>query len=256
MKSALHPLVLLFLTLSACSTPSGNLEQAPVRISGFPSTVPGISLPNAHAVGKPEAKLFRGMAPWTKQQLRELAEKNVSEILIFRNDDEDGKTVEREINLLKTEPRIRSVVHVPLPWRDLSDFQKPCEQTIQALKVLRDREARGGGALYFHCTMGEDRTGYLAALYRVIFEGASGAQAFRDEMCRWGYADGGPTKPKHIADNVHAGLTKIYLRLVHLHATGRLRADNLNFSVCAEDPANSSPFREALAASAPAYRCR
>jgi protein-tyrosine phosphatase len=245
--------------LSACASttpPPADLERPPVRISSFSSTVPGVSIPNVHAVGKSGGKILRGMAPWTKQQLAELAAADVREVLIFRNDDEDGKTVQREIALLRTEPRIRSVVHVPFPWKDLDGFRKPCEQTIEALRILKDRAARGAHAVYFHCTMGEDRTGYLAALYQIIFEGAKPEQVFRDEMCRWGYADGSPVKPAHIAAGVHASLTPVYLRLVKLHEWGLLTADRLDPAVCAVDPAGSSPFRETLPKWEKSFRCR
>jgi protein-tyrosine phosphatase len=256
MKRAL----LLSLLLSACASstpsPTPDLERPPVRVSSQPSTVPGITIPNAHVVGQSGGKVLRGMAPWTKQHLEELAAHDVREVLIFRNDDEDGKTVQRELALLRTEPRLRSVVHVPFPWKDTGEFKKPCEQTIEALRVLKDRAARGDHAVYFHCTMGEDRTGYLAALYRVIFEGAKPEQVFRDEMCRWGYADGSPVKPKHIAEGVHAALTPTFLKLVKLHEWGLLTADHLDPSLCAVDPAANSPFRETLARWEPSFRCR
>lgn len=226
---------LLFLATACASKPPVNpeLERPPVRISSFPSTVDGVSIPNAHEVAP---GLFRGMAPWKQRQLDELARANVREILIFRNDDEDGKTVEREMNLLRTEPRFTSVVHIPMAWRDQTSFRRPCEQTIAALRVLGDRAARDNGAVYFHCTMGEDRTGYLAALYRIVFENARPESAFREEMCRWGYADGSPTKPADLVSNIHGGLTLVFLKMVKLKERGLLAPDRLDASVCAQDP--------------------
>jgi multiple sugar transport system permease protein len=66
--------------------------------------------------------------------------------------------------------------------------------TVRSLKLLRDWTA-AGKTTFFHCTVGEDRTGYLAGLYRLLTETTTAKAMFEQEMCERGYSSGNPQKP-------------------------------------------------------------
>jgi protein tyrosine/serine phosphatase len=56
------------------------------------------------------------------------------------------------------------------------------DDIIKALKIIKNRK----GAIVFHCWHGADRTGAVAAAYRIVFNGWSKAQAI-DELTQGGY---------------------------------------------------------------------
>lgn len=58
------------------------------------------------------------------------------------------------------------------------------EQIIAALTLIRAHQ--GEGPILVHCQHGADRTGVVIAMYRIIFQGWSKAQAI-DEMKNGGY---------------------------------------------------------------------
>ena len=74
---------------------------------------------------------------------------------------------------------------VSLPMHaDLSCSAPSAEQVRRFFDLVRDPESR---PVYFHCRRGCDRTGAMAALYRIEFDGWSNADAVR-EMQQFGYA--------------------------------------------------------------------
>ncbi|WP_263144879.1 tyrosine-protein phosphatase [Pseudomonas sp. RIT-PI-AD] len=99
------------------------------------------------------------------------------------------------------DPRIRQV-HLPLRTRHIDDAD-----VIQVLRSIR--EAQANGPVLIHCKHGQDRTGLIAAMYRILYQGWSKAQALA-EMHQAGF--GGEDR---------LGNTERYLRQVDV---GRLRA--------------------------------
>lgn len=79
------------------------------------------------------------------------------------------------------DPQIRRI-HLPLHHPDRFD-------DADVIKVLRAiRQAQVDGAVLIHCEHGQNRTGLIAALYRIIYQGWSKEQA-RAEMFGGGFGD-------------------------------------------------------------------
>jgi hypothetical protein len=227
-------------------TPSGEVDGLPAAMkckatklrprgtgglsSPFDASVAGVSLPNTHAVDE-AGQLLRGMEPRTPEQIAELREAGVEKVVIFKNMT-GGAVIEEEVAAWGLPEG--SVLHVPFLWKDLPDFRTPCEQTIEALRFVRDAEKAGEKA-FVHCTVGEDRTGYLAAMHGLIFESADPREAFDLDMCERGYASGNPQKPGFVIGELDEHVTPLYRAMAYLVAEGVLTAE-LDPSVCATEP--------------------
>ncbi len=201
-------------------------------VSPFQSTVPGISIYNTHIVDT-EGQLLRGMRPRSDKDIQELLGAKVTDILIFRDSPKGEDTVESELALLRQNGfPTESIEVIPFKWKGIESFSEACEQTVDALKLMRTVENSSDRKLFFHCTVGEDRTGYLAGLYRILNEQWSPKEAYQKEMCENGYADGNPIKPDWVVAEVHANISVLYSKMVELIQAGQLSLKNLNREVC------------------------
>lgn len=191
--------------------------------SPFKSTVPGITIGNTHLV---DAKgILRGSQPGKK--LTELKDWGVTDVIIFKSPTRDEVKVER--SALK-ELGIRSH-HIAFRWKDLVSNEVACKQVIRALKIIRDNRSKNR-VTFFHCTVGEDRTGMLAGLWRMLDDAQSADEAWRSEMCPNGYADGNKFKPKSVADAIHAELTPLYFGIAEKINNNELSLENLGPDIC------------------------
>jgi hypothetical protein len=222
--------------------------KAPTSSSGhgglaspFASTAPGIRIQNAHPVGS-GGMVFRGMAPRSADDYADLASAGIGAVLVFKN--QTGQDdVGEEITALTAHGLAPSkIVNIPFKWKDIGTFSEPCTQTVEALKFIAMHVA-AHEKTFFHCTVGEDRTGLLAAMHRLLNEPAlTAATAFDEEMCERGYAAGNPLKPAFVTSALDHGLTPLYRKLAYLVANGKLRAGALDASVCAADPETDATF--------------
>jgi hypothetical protein len=209
--------------------------------SPFDSTVPGITIPNAHVVGK-SPKLLRSMAPGTPEEFDQLFAADVAAVLVFKNATTAGHDVDEEVATLRERGLAATrIAHVPFKWKDIGPFQEPCEQTIEALRFLKKNLAAGRTTL-FHCTVGEDRTGFLAAMHRLVTEKTNAVEAWNGEMCEHGYGAGNPLKPGFVLGKLEDSLGPLYRKMAYLAAKGEL--DALDASICATDPAEEPDFEE------------
>lgn len=226
----------------ALLTSQNLLAAQQVLLSPFPSTVRGISIRNTHTVARGESRILRGMRPLSSRDVQELTDKGISRILIFRNNVQGEDTVATEMEWLNANPKIQKVYEIPFKWKDITSFKEACEQTVQALKIFKESLTRPDAGLFFHCTVGEDRTGYLAGVYRMIFEGGNSDNVFQADMCRWGYADGGTDrrgeniKPDHVVADIHKAITPVFAKMRVLILLGKITADNLSEAACAQEP--------------------
>ncbi|MCK1789888.1 tyrosine-protein phosphatase [Pseudomonas violetae] len=134
---------------------------------------------------------------------------------------------------LLTELKVATVINF-LPEPDSGWLSSPGITQIQlpyrtnhvddadVLKVLRAiRDAESNGPVLMHCKHGSDRTGLMAAMYRVVIQGWSKEEAL-DEMTQGGFGDN-----THFRDGVR------YIMQVD---TGKLR------TALANGDCSTSPF--------------
>ena len=220
-------LCLMFL----CSRP---VFSAVLR-SNLPSDVAGIRIPNTHIAARGGAgRVLRGSAP-LKNEIKQLKDYGITDILIFKNQTTDE--VDREISQLKAAGYSSGQIHhIPFLWKGLGPFRQTCRQTISALRLLSAAYKTPRKAIFFHCTVGEDRTGFLAGLFRMLAEKWDTKKAFKEELCQNGYEAGDSGKPPNVVTAVRAELTPVYFKMALLISSGALTLDNLDNSVCASEP--------------------
>jgi hypothetical protein len=193
---------------------------------GLPSTLHGVDIPNAHLVTADQGKIFRGAEPGKK--VDQLLKMGITDVLIIKNDVKGE--VATEVETLRAKG-LKKVTHLEIAWKDIEDETENCGKFITALQKIRDVLRTPKRQLYFHCTMGEDRTGLLAGLVRMLQDGWTIEQAFQEEMCGRGYAEGSG-KPPMVANTVHRFLTPTFNKLALAIKRGELTWDNLDKSVC------------------------
>jgi protein tyrosine/serine phosphatase len=208
--------------------------------SPFPSTVPGITIPNTHEVGYTKS-IYRGMAPLDK--IQELPKFGITHILIFKN--QTRNEVDLELAQLASLGYKQNQVHmIPFKWNKLESFKKVCEQTIEGLKYLRHVQMNNG-RVFFHCTVGEDRTGFLAGLWRMLEQNYTPQGAFFNEMCKNGYSRGNPNKPWKVVNGIRAELTPAWIMMAYLVQSRKLTFQNLDTRYCN----NEKEIRQAVSRS-------
>lgn len=224
-------------------TPKAPTTHGGGLASPFASTVDGISIPNAHVVGS-NPNLLRGMAPREDSEFAELERAGVKSVLVFKNPTSAHDEVQAEVDKVEASFGVGDgdAVGIPFKWKDIGPFQTPCEQTVQALEFIKARLAEHKKT-YFHCTVGEDRTGTLAALERLAVEpNLTPEQAWDEEMCERGYGSGNPLKPAVVTKALETSLKPLYRKLSWLVKKGAL-----NPSACRSDPEGDATFeREAV----------
>ena len=191
--------------------------------ASFESTVPGISIANTHLIDG--RSILRGSQPLKKAD--ELKAWGITDVIIFKS---PTKTeVAEEIETL-TALDIRAH-HIPFRWKNLESPEIACRQVVQALQLMKQNRSEGK-TTFFHCTVGEDRTGLLAGVWRMLDDGMTRENAWTQEMCPNGYADGNRAKPKAVADAIHAELTPLFYALAKKINEGQLTLATLNAEVC------------------------
>ncbi len=183
-----------------------------------------ITIKNFHSVDSEES-LYRGRQPG--KLVSELPSLGITDVIIFKNDTR-GEVI-KEIAALKT-LEIQSH-HIPFRWKDYSSVQVACEQLIDAMTIMRDRREQGG-RVFIHCTAGEDRTGALAGLFRMLDEGLDRETVFREEMCDRGFSDGNGHKPYYVTSSIQKELTPIFVAMARQIDKGYLTMNNLDRNVC------------------------
>ncbi|WPU66454.1 tyrosine-protein phosphatase [Peredibacter starrii] len=165
----------------------------------------GLSIPNSFQVDR-HGHVFRGKEP--KSAVEELAHFGISDVIIYKNEVKDE--VQKEILALNSLGI--NAYHIPFRWKEYESMELACEQTVEALNLIYRIKAKGG-RVFFHCTAGEDRTGMLAGLYRMLEERIPGKVAFQYEMCARGYSDGNGRKPPLVTGAIQKELTPLFITL-------------------------------------------
>lgn len=181
-------------------------------VSNMPSTFTETGIPNNHQLS---SNIVRGMAPRNDKDLNKLIDLGFEKFLLFKIDTNGdiSKEIDRLIELGIDE---NNILHLPFPWKDITDYKSVCEMTIDALNMIKKADEKNQ-KLYFHCTVGEDRTGYLAGLYR-IYRGdeLTVNEIFEEELCDKGYEAGNPKKIYSVVQKVRENLTPAFIGMVKL----------------------------------------
>ncbi len=221
-----------------------QLATAFALVSPFPSEVENLNIPNSHIVEDENGSLIRGMRPRTYQDISELLNIGITDVIIFKDSRLKDNSTEEEITMLEKAGMKRNRISViPFKWKEAESFETACLQTIEALKIMREIAVSKDRNLFFHCTVGEDRTGYLSALYRILYQGIDPVDAWENEMCENGYAEGNPQKPAEVVTEVHKNVSVIYQKMLHKIRWGYLSGKNLDKTECSFDPERSSKFQ-------------
>lgn len=179
-------------------------------VSSMPSTFHDVTTPNTHLFIKgPSFVILRGGAPANQADLESLINFGIKRFLIVKNENRDE--VSREIiDLKRLGVDDNQIVHIPLRWKDFNNYKKQCQMTIKILSQIEESVTKSE-SLFFHCTVGEDRTGYIAALFSLWNETSSSKhEAFKRHMCAYGYEGSNPKKPLSVVKNISAYLTPLY----------------------------------------------
>ena len=196
--------------------------------SKFTSSVEGISIPNTHMLDD-NGTVYRGMAPG--KRIQQLVDLGITDVLIFKN--QTRKEVDKEIVALKELGYSNEQIHhIPFKWKDINDFKSACIQTVDALKLIKEVYESDSRSIFFHCTVGEDRTGHLAGIWDMLLEGSSTHESFQTQMCERGYGAGNDHKPWKVVSAIRKGLTPLFFKMARLVENGDLTLDSLDVSAC------------------------
>lgn len=223
------------------------------RSAKVPGSIPqGLTIPNARYVGTSK-QLIRGRAP--ADNVIEFSAAGINHILIIKN--QVTSEVDDEITeLKKTGIAAANIRHIPYRWKDINQLQA-CEQTIDALEYIHATIALPKNKLYFHCTAGVDRTGLVAALYRLQTEPKSTSMdIFKNEMCGHGYGDATYFRPKHVKETIHNELTPLYIKIADVIVSNRANKEKLSKDFCKAESFQNPTLEKKVAESLNKYKCR
>jgi hypothetical protein len=207
----------------AKSWPMKNIITLTILIAGL-SAQAELPIKNSFAL---TSQVFRGSQPLGKAEA--LRDAGVDQVLIFKNDTKGE--VERETSeLLAAGFSERNIHHIPMPWKNIN-LKSACFQTVEALKILADAERRNK-SIFFHCTVGEDRTGMLAGLYQMLSNHVSMIDVFDNEMCGRGYADGNSNKPAYVVNSIEEGLTPLFIAMATEIEKSQMDLSDLSGEMC------------------------
>lgn len=198
--------------------------------SPFKSTVAGLDVPNAHNIDN-RYSVYRGMSPM--KHMDNFMSFGFTDVLIFKNDTR-GEVAKEVAELTRRGFDPARIYTIPFAWKDLVSYKQACGQTIKALQILRYAHSQPKRKIFFHCTVGEDRTGVLSGLWKMINLRWSAKSSFEHEMCQNGYGGGNPKKPSFVVSKIREALTPLYKVMSYMVASGRLSYYKMDYSVCNE----------------------
>ena len=221
------------LRVAALALAAALLPAAAFAGSNLPSSLPGVTIGNAHLVLRGQGTVLRGSAPNGK--VAELRRLGVTEVGIFKN--ATGTEVQREVAELRAAGYpARSIKHIPFVWKDVPSCKVACGQIVDALSILDRVYHTPRASVFFHCTAGEDRTGLLSGLLKLLESRSALSTIFRKELCGRGYETGNPSKPGMVVGTIRRELTPLFLKMVNLIKSGKLESGALSKTACNRDP--------------------
>jgi protein tyrosine/serine phosphatase len=162
--------VVLTLLLGSCALGRVQAQEAKARRPAEwaqPISMPG--LPNLHKVS---GALYRGAQP-EPQGFLNLKAMGIKTVVNLRSMHSDADELEEAGMTGKLE-----YVHIKI-----NTFRPNEEHVVRFLRIMADPRRH---PVFVHCKHGADRTGTMAAFYRIVFEGWSKQEAL-SEMTEGGY---------------------------------------------------------------------
>lgn len=224
-------LILMVVLIGACAS-KGKKE---IMITEGGRTLPALDsthkpleiIGNVHTL-REDGRIIRGALPDGKVAM--LKENGVTDVLIFRHVRDNAEKEKKELHAEGYKDE--QIHHVPMRWRNFKSFEQACREVVTGLKVMRQVEEDPKRKLYLHCTMGEDRTGMISGIYRMVFQAWSPTKAYQSEMCGRGFGDANPRKPLEVAIAVNESLKVLYARMAVLIQEGDLNKMTLDPKAC------------------------
>jgi hypothetical protein len=213
-------------TNSAMVTEIDQFHISPIcSTAQLPQGGERVSLPNTHVVLQKNAQgvpVYRSNSPYKAQHVNEIISLGIDAIVVFKSFFKFEQRKELQNLYVDSGFSKNHLKFIPMPWRQEGkkpfDFKKACEMTVEAMEIVYNSATPS----LFHCTVGEDRTGVLAGLLRMQYEGLSVEAAFKEEMCDKGYEAGNPQKADspEVVEAVRGVLTPLYLKMATLISQG------------------------------------
>lgn len=214
--------------------------------SPFESSIDTLTVPNSHYVGSD--MVIRGQTPRNLEEYQQLKDLGVAKVLIFKN--ETKNEVQTEIQILN-KLKIKSK-HIEFPWKEITNFVPVCENAKLALKWIKSNED-SGETTFFHCTVGEDRTGLMAGLILLTKETNLSVKAvYKDELCAKGYEAGDPNKNANVSKTVRENLTPVFLKMAYLLKKAHNDASAINCNYAFDSDLS---FKKSIFAQNTSFRC-
>ena len=228
-----------------------NISYAGLK-SPFESQIFGIDIPNTSSLDQ-DGRILRGMSPLG--HIDQLINYGVTDVLIFKNKTR-SKDVDKEIIKLKESGYTNNDIHfIPFKWKEHVSLELACEQTIKALSIIREVLRDQNRTLFFHCTVGEDRTGYLSGLYRMLLYDYTVSESFQKEMCSNGFGRGNPKKPRVVVDSIRKDLLPLFLMMAKKIKNAEININNLNYNQCFFSEQFIENFKEEYSEKIEDFKC-
>ena len=155
-------LLVVAVAISACYSINGP-ESKGSRDARWANPLKVEGLPNFHQI---TPALYRGAQP-EASGMRELKKRGIKTIVNFRHRHSDMDVL-RSVGL----EQYFNYIEIPTNTRSIDD-----DTVIQFLSVVKNRQNR---PIFFHCQYGADRTGTMAAAYRIVVQGWRKEEAIRE----------------------------------------------------------------------------
>ena len=124
------------------------------------------------------------------------------------------------------------VIQMDFPWHNVESYVETCKLTVKALRHMRSVTKNLKRKMFFHCTVGEDRTGLLAGLWTLLNSNQSIEKVFKSQMCENGYEAGNPHKPAYVVNEIREDLTPLFMMMATKIKQGKLSLKHLTTKIC------------------------
>ncbi len=199
------------------------------------SYLPLFELGNVHSL-RPDHRILRGASPVGKTNFLKL--EGITDVLIFREAVSADVKKEKD-ELAQQGYNENQIHHVSMKWKDLPSIESGCRDVVAGLQIMERVEQDQRKKLYLHCTVGEDRTGLISGLYRMIYQGWSAERSYQNELCSHGFGGANPRKPMQVVEMIDRNLKPLYAHMSLLIEQGLLKMGRLDPQFCALTERNS-----------------